>query len=137
MRRLAFTITFLPAMFLTSLLVAQDPVRSVPARGPSTDLDQVAQTENMWFYLQELRRHDDPDVIIHQKAQRKADQRRNRLAAMKWFGWSQSRPTANPTPTMGVYSPSWVGNGVDPYHWIGNAYLSTAIRIDTDSGTRR
>ena len=56
---------------------------------------------------------------------------------MKWFGWSQSRPTASSTPWTGVYSPSWVGNGADPYHWVGNAYLTSVIRVDTGSTTTR
>ena len=91
----------------------------------------------MWFYMQELRRYDDPQVAIRRKAEKKAEQRRHRLAAQKWFGWSQSRPTASPTPWTGVYSPNWVGNGADPYHWIGNAYLTTAVRVDTNSNNTR
>ena len=135
MRRSVLTLTILPAMLLSSVLVAQDLDKFSRPVGQSPAVDQVAQTEDMWFYLQELRRYDDPQVVIRRKAEQKADQRRQRLAAMKWFGWSQSRPTASSTPWMGVYSPSWVGNGADPYHWVGNAYLTTAIRVDTGSTT--
>jgi hypothetical protein len=138
MRRSVLTLTILPAMLLSSVLVAQDLDKPSRAVGPSPAVDQVAQTETMWFYLQELRRYDDPQAVIRRKAEKKGDQRRQRLAAMKWFGWSQSRPTASSTPWTAVYSPSWVGNGADPYQWVGNAYLTTAIRVDTgDSATRR
>ena len=137
MRRLVLTFAFLPALFVSSVLTAQDLGKVSTPVGQDSTFNQVAQTEDMWFYLQELRRYDDPQVALRRKAEEKARQRRQRLAAMKWFGWSQSRPTASPTPTMGVYSPSWVGNGADPYHWIGNAYLTTAIRVDTTSGTTR
>ena len=137
MRRSVLTLTILPAMLLSSVLVAQDLDKFSRPVAHSPAVDQVAQTEDMWFYLQELRRYDDPQVVIRRKAERKAEQRRQRLAAMKWFGWSQSRPTASSTPWMGVYSPNWVGNGSDPFHWVGNGYVTTAIRIDTTSGTVR
>ena len=136
MRRLVLTLTFLPAMLVSSILTAQDLDKFSRPAGQDPAVGQIAQTEDMWFYLQELRRYDDPQVVIRRKAEKKAEQRRQRLAAMKWFGWSQSRPTASPTPWTGVYSPSWVGNGADPYHWIGNAYVTTAIRVDTGT-TRR
>jgi hypothetical protein len=137
MRRLVLTFAMLPVLFGASTLMAQDGDRVLRPRGQDPAVDQVAQTEDMWFYLQELRRYDDPQVVIRNKAELKGEQRRHRLAAMKWFGWSQSRPSASPVPTMGVYSPTWVGNGSDPYHWIGNAYLTTAVRIDTHSDTTR
>jgi len=82
----------------------------------------------MWFYLQELRRYENPQVAVRRKAEKKGEQRRHRLAAMKWYGYSQSRPTANSTPWTGVYSPNWVGNGADPYQWVGNVYISTTLR---------
>jgi hypothetical protein len=136
MRRLVLTLTFLPAMLISSILTAQDLDKFSRPAGHDPAVGQIAQTEEMWFYLQELRRYDDPQVVIRRKAEKKGEQRRQRLAAMKWFGWSQSRPTASPTPWTGVYSPSWVGNGADPYHWIGNAYVTTAVRVDTGT-TRR
>jgi len=140
MRRPILTLSIFPALLISSVLVAQDldrPSRpAVPEQSPAGE--QIAQTEDMWFYLQELRRYDNPQVAIRRKAEKKGEQRRQRLAAMKWFGYSQSRPTASSTPWTGVYSPNWVGNGADPYHWVGNAYLTTAIRVDTtNADTRR
>ncbi|MHB8865108.1 MAG: hypothetical protein ACYC6N_22225 [Pirellulaceae bacterium] len=137
MKRLVLTSAFLPAVLIGSILTAQDLDRLNRPQGRQPTLDQVTQTEDMWFYLQELRRYDDPQVVIRNKAERKAEQRRQRLAAMKWFGWSQSRPTANPTPSMGVFSPSWVGNGNDPYNWIGYGYTTTAVRVDTTDATKQ
>ena len=138
MRRLVLSFAFLPALFVSSVLIAQDGNNKVSSPlGVDPGESQVAQSEEMWFYLQELRRYDDPQVAIRHKAQQKASQRRHRLAAQKWFGWSQSRPTASPTPRTGVNSPNWVGNGSDPYQWVGNAYLTTAIRIDTNSNSSR
>ncbi len=136
MKRFILGFAFLPAMLLCSVLAAQDVDKmNQPAGNQQAGLNNMAQTEDMWFYMQELRRYDDPQVVIRRKAERKADQRRHRLAAMKWYGYSQSRPSANPTPSMGVYSPMWVGNGADPYQWIGNAYVTTVLRVETATVT--
>ena len=137
MKRLVLTSAFLPAMLISSILTAQDLDRMNRPNGQQPTIDQVAQTEDMWFYLQELRRYDDPQVVIRNKSEKKAEQRRQRLAAMKWFGWSQGRPSASPTPWSGVYSPSWVGNGTDPYQWVGYGYTTTAVRVDTTETTKQ
>ena len=137
MKRLVLISSFLSAMLIGSIVTAQDLDRMNRLKGQQTPEDQVTQTEDMWFYLQELRRYDDPQVIIRSKAEKKADQRRQRLAAMKWFGWSQGRPSASATPWTGVFSPSWVGNGADPYEWIGYGYSTTAIRVDLTDATKQ
>ncbi len=131
MKRFIFGCFILPAMLICSVLAAQDVDRLTKQADPQAAANDIAQTEDMWFYLQELRRYDDPQVMIRRKAERKGEQRRQRLAAMKWYGYSPSRPTANPIPSMGVSSPMWIGNGADPYQWIGNAYVTTAVRIET------
>jgi hypothetical protein len=41
------------------------------------------------------------------------------MAARKWFGLSNSRPTASPIPVMGTYSAFWAGNDSDPNRWNG------------------
>ena len=133
MKKLVISFSILPAMLFCSVLAAQDLDKIQRPAAQDQAADEIAKTEDMWFYLQELRRYDDPQVVIRRKAEKKADQRRQRLAAMKWYGYSQSRPFANPTPSCGWYSPMWVGNGADPYQWIGNAYVTTAVRVDTST----
>ncbi len=128
MKRIILGFAILPAILACSVVAAQDLGKLQKPNAAAGD--QVAQTEDMWFYLQELRRYDDPMMAVRRKAELKGKQRRQRLAAMKWFGYSQSRPTANPTPIMGYYSPMWSGNGSDPYLWIGNAYVTTAVRVE-------
>lgn len=102
---------------------------STPAPPTLTDINP-APTQEMWFYLQELRRYDDPWVMIRRKEEQKAAERRMRLAAMKWFGFSPSRPTANPVPFMGVAAPRWVGNGVNTDYWVGGGYPTTIVRLE-------
>jgi hypothetical protein len=122
---------------------AQDPEGTVePAvtEQQAVALDQLQApetTQDMWFYLQELRRYDDPQVMIRRKEEKKAEQRRLRLAAQKWYGMLPGRPTASPVPYMGSYSPMWVGNGYDPFHWVGSGTVTrTAIHIE-DTTVRR
>src|SRR5215216_139592 len=49
-------------------------------------------TPELWVYSQEQQRHDDPAQAVRRKAELKADQRLARLAALKWYGQSNSRP---------------------------------------------
>jgi hypothetical protein len=85
----------------------------------------------MWLYSEEIRRHDDPAQAVRRKAELRGAQRMSRIAAMKWFGFSNSRPQASPVPMMGEYSPAWIGNGYDRYDWVGvNWPVSTAVRVD-------
>ncbi len=137
MRRLVLCSTFLLALSLSPIVTAQDGSTILNPVSMDVGVSPIAQTESMWFYLQELRRYDDPRVAIRRNAEQKSAQRRHRLAAQKWFGWSQSRPTASPTPWTGVYSPSWVGNGADPFYWVGNGYVATAVRVNTGSDSAR
>ena len=87
-------------------------------------------TPEMWLYSQELNRHDDPAQAVRRKAELRGAQRRQRIAAMKWFGLSNARPQASTVPMMGVYSPTWVGNGYDRYDWMGVSWPATAVRVE-------
>ena len=82
-------------------------------------------TPEMWFYMQEYQRYQKPKEAVRRKAQIRATQRQNRLEAQRWFGVSNLRPVANPIPFYGSYSPSWVGNGWNPYSWsaYGQPYV--------------
>jgi hypothetical protein len=76
-------------------------------------------TPELWVYAQEQRRHDDPAQAVRRKAEFQADQRMSRLASLKWYGLSNARPEASPTPLTGTYSPGWIGNGWNRYDWVG------------------
>ena len=42
------------------------------------------------------------------------------MASLKWFGFSNQRPTAGSDPYHGEYSPTWVGgNDNYPFRWYG------------------
>jgi hypothetical protein len=93
-------------------------------------------TPEMWIYSQEMRRYEDPQQAVRRKAELKAAQRTSRLAAMKWFGFSNARPQANPVPFMSVYSPTWIGNGYDRYDWVGTSWPASSLFILHDDSRR-
>ncbi|MHC2066751.1 hypothetical protein ACYFX5_04715 [Bremerella sp. T1] len=71
-------------------------VEDVPSLGNATP--------EMWFYLQELRRYEDPAAARRRRAELTASARRARLFSQQWYGISNSRPTANAVPMMYRYS---------------------------------
>lgn len=136
---------------LNSLAFGQDPFPTLDAAAPGTPLAPPAATlsppvaaqqeslplmtpsnvtPEMWLYSQELRRHDDPAQAVRRKAEFRATQRMQRVAAMKYFGMSNSRPSAECTPMMGLYSPAWVGNGQDRFDWAGVSWPAATLRIE-------
>jgi hypothetical protein len=81
----------------------------------------VTPTVEMWFYEQEQRRRDDTKLAIRRRAEARADQRQARLAATRWYGISNSRPTVSPTPVCYGYSAYWGSNSFDPLRWNATA----------------
>ncbi|REJ66622.1 MAG: hypothetical protein DWQ31_14350 [Planctomycetota bacterium] len=106
-------LTFSALGFVGFALVAhaQPPEHSTYRTGAETadDLWQhdLAATPEMWFYLQERMRNDDPQVVLRRKAELKAQQRRQRIAARKALGVSTSRPNVRDTVFGGYYARSY------------------------------
>jgi hypothetical protein len=91
----------------------------------------VTQTPEMWFYEQERSRWEDPQEAVRRNAEFRASQRAYRIASSRWYGMSNSRPAANPTPLCGSYSPTWVSNSpFDPNQWrTGRDTPSTIVIV--------
>jgi len=117
---------------LVGLADAQNPVIRRPVKkGPeaaaapdaSTPWSRVTPTESMWLYEQQKRDFLDPTLAMRRRAEYNAWQRRHRLAATRWYGYSNSRPNWNPTPFFtGTFSPAWTGNDyLDRYRWTTGA----------------
>lgn len=84
-------------------------------------LSMSEMTPEMWLYMQEMHRHDDPKTAVRRKAEYRAAQRERRIAAREWFGYSNARPTVNPDPMQAGYSAHWAANNaMRPDQWIGN-----------------
>ena len=108
-----------------SLANAQDKAPATEAAEPTFDFpSNVNVTPEMWMYMHEYRRKQDPKVAIRKKAEFRAQQRRNRIEAQKWFGYSKLRPTASAIPHYtNSHGTRWTGLPWSPYQWSG--YSST------------
>jgi len=130
-KRIAFA---LAALLAASIVRADDPepnrirqaalTPAIPA-APQTSITiaspgLVQATPEMWFYQQELTRYNQPNpkTLVRIDAEQKAGQRRARIAAMQWYGYSNSRPTSGIDPVDGPLSPQWIGNGYNSYYWV-------------------
>ena len=91
-------------------------------------LSMTQMTPEMWLYMQETHRHDDPKAAVRRKAEYRTAQRMRRMAAREWFGYSNSRPVVNTDPYNSAgYSAHWsANNAMRPDQWIGNS--RTALR---------
>ena len=128
------------ALAASSKALAQEPDDPFAVRAPSRTRitapaqilspGEVAATPEMWFYEQERLRYADPRQAVRAQAEYRALQRSRRLAALKWFGLSNSRPIANSDPFHTTYSPRWVGNGYLPSHWIAGSGTPVVIAPD-------
>ena len=113
-----------PAVVLFTMLpaTAEEKSSTESKLVPSVTLssNQVTPTPEMWFYEQRLREYMDPKLAVRRVAEQRAAQRRARLAAMQWYGYSNLRPIASPDPYNGIYSPRWGGNNsLYPDLWSG------------------
>ncbi len=55
--------------------------------------------------------------VAREKAIARGQQRMARLDAMRWYGFSGSRPTAASMPYTSMYSPAWQQPGGRPFAW--------------------
>lgn len=80
------------------------------------DTTTVTNTEEAWHYRSPAPRAATPS-IAKQKAVLRGQQRMARLDAMRWYGFSNSRPTASGMPWTTMYSPAWQMPGGRPFAW--------------------
>jgi hypothetical protein len=114
----------------TSAVKQSSASTSTPVVSPG----EITATPEMWFYEQAMRRYDDPKNAVRAAAEFEANQRRARIAAMNWYGYSNLRPASGIDPFAGPLSPTWVGNGYNPNTWVGPARPSAVWIIPGVSG---
>ena len=100
---------------------------SEPAR-PTVGVD----ARDADFYSRSYRQELDPRTAVRRKAEYRAQQRMGRLAALKWYGMSNSRPVASSTPMSSLYSPAWTSNSRRPFSWTGAARSTTVVIQSAD-----
>lgn len=81
--------------------------------------EQPAATEDSWYRSPAPRA--EKQTLAEEKAIARGQQRMARLDAMRWYGFSNSRPTANGMPFTSMYSPAWQQPGGRPFAWYANS----------------
>jgi hypothetical protein len=82
---------------------------------PAPEQETAPQPED-YMYRPVTRRTETP-TPARQKAQARGEQRMARLEALRWYGFSNSRPTATGMPWTTMYSPAWQRPGGRPFAW--------------------
>ncbi len=111
MKRLSLALALLASLTVVHRAAAQQPV-AAPAEAATTAAE-------LSFYQQQLERYEEPKSAVRRKAEFRAAQRQARIAAMKWYGYSNARPTVNPTPWGAQFSPRWGSASQRPFSWYG------------------
>ena len=124
-------------LFLVAPAEAQSPQKQGSSPGLSISAGELKATPEMWFYEQSLRQYNDPKWVIRQKAEYRTAERLRRMAALKWYGFSNGRPTAGVDPIHGDYGPHWTsGNVCEPFRWSAGG-APTIVVISANRTTRR
>jgi hypothetical protein len=133
---------WLPTALCISLLLmavpalAQNP-RAAEIQFGSTisSVGEVQPTPEMWFYERYVNQYQDPKLAVRQKAEDRAAQRRGRIAARRWFGFSNIRPTAGTDFVHGDPAPGWSGRNANyPFRWSGYGAAAVVVRPVTSRG---
>jgi hypothetical protein len=103
-----------PALLACCALTVSGPAWAEDLDRPEDARQDLGQS---WYYQQSTAYQPNPRAIIHQKAMARAQQRAHRISSMNWYGMSNLRPTASPTPFMSMYSPAWQMPGGRPFAW--------------------
>jgi hypothetical protein len=131
MRKFAIALSVLGALVAMPTL-AQGPARTTTKSEKTISPGEVSATPEMWFYQQYMRQYEDPKMAVRHNAEFRAEQRANRLAAMQWFGFSNSRPRASSDPWHGDYSPMWTANNSwYSNRWVGAGRPTVVVPADS------
>ncbi len=118
--------SIIAAVLFSSLLASAAPAPAVADEVLNVDVSSPVNQnrsqahDDSWYYQpskEPTAYKPDPKMIAQQRAMAYGQQRSNRLAALNWYGMSNSRPTASPTPFTTLYSPAWQSPGGKPFAW--------------------
>jgi hypothetical protein len=127
--------TALPSVSL--FLVVPALAENKPDTKPRIEIaaSELAPTQEMWFYEQYQKQYTDPKSVVRQKAEFRAEERQRRIAALRWFGFSNQRPTAGVDVINSEYAPHWAANNVNlPFRWCGPTTTTVIVKPAAPSG---
>lgn len=114
MKKTFLTLRLVLGSAVTVLAVAASHAQQ-PAGEPADRAAASAEGDG-WYYRPVVER-DANLTVVQQKAMARGAQRMARLEAMRWYGFSNSRPTASAIPWTTMYSPAWQQPGGRPFAW--------------------
>jgi hypothetical protein len=85
-----------------------------------------ARADDSWYYRSAPERTATVRPAV-QKAQQRAAQRMARLDAQRWYGFSNSRPTAAAIPWTTMYRPAWQTPGGRPFAWYTSFHRPVVV----------
>ena len=97
-------------------VVAGSALAQEPQTPPATPA-ATATPEGETWYLRSSPEREPTYTIAQLKAQQRGAQRMARLEALRWYGYSNSRPVATAMAFTTMYSPAWQMPGNRPYAW--------------------
>jgi len=98
-----------------------EPLAPQTAPAPSSPGEAEASREVRAHELH-LMQAQAQEESIHRAAVARAEQRTRRLESQRWFGISNTRPSASIDPFDGDYSPFWASNyPFYPMRWVGGS----------------
>ena len=140
MKRLTLTFALLmgvSANVFEQARVAAEALFVPPPARLDTTHDGHTLTPEMYRYLVDLQRYGGPVDLTRERARLKAQQRLDRINAMKWYGMSNSRPYAGAVPFMGTYSPRWTSNTPNADLWRDQMHYRAIQAAQADESLRR
>jgi hypothetical protein len=119
----------LPVVSLSMVLPCQAQNNSESKTTIGISPGELAPTQEMWFYEQNQKRYADPKVGVRQQAEFRSAERQRRMAALRWFGFSNQRPTAACDPIHDDYAPHWTSGNVNtPNQWNAPAMTTVLVK---------
>lgn len=90
----------------------------------------ATMTPEMWFYMHQLERYDDPKIARRRRAEQIAAERTARIESRRWYGYSNLRPATSAMPFTDEFSAHWAGNTSNKYRWVwtGSQWSQRQIR---------
>ena len=128
------SLVFVVSLFVAAPAAAKSPGTLDPKPGIGISPGEVTATPDMWFYEQSLRQYNDPRWLIRQKAEFRTAERMRRMAALRAYGFSNSRPMAGVDPIHGDYGPYWTsGNIYQPFRWYAGRSATVVVTPPSSS----
>jgi len=132
MRLLLSTLVLSVIVHAGSTASAQDVLPKSPAGHENASelsfSEGMKPTPEMWFYMQERQRYQDPQAAVRRKAEFRSQQRQQRIASMKAFGMSKQRPLVYSTVFNTYY------RAASNYPWLTVVPPAYVVESPTVSG---